>query len=270
MLHSKLKTTLAIAAMLIVLPGCSVMESLLPSDDDGPEDVTELGAAIERVYVDAELAQKHARTAVEAVEAITASNFQGHATQAYKEFVQFVEQSEDQSEQLDESVEDMKDAAETVFDKWADNLKLITNVEMRQASRRRMLETRDRYDAIVRAVEPMQASYVQVNKSLKDHVLFLGTDFNPGAIEQIRGAVRDLARQTQSFDREVETSLVAARNYVDASSLPVGAGQEETRALPVSGEREADEEKTVQPVDQPAGIAAQHVVDSKTDGNEDG
>jgi len=264
MLHSKTNTALAIAATLIFLPGCSLMEKIMPGGDDGPSDVSELSSAIERVYVDAELSKQRAQTAVEAVEAIVASNFQGEATQAYAEFVELVERSEEQSETLDESIDDMKDAAEQVFDQWADNIKMIVNVEMRQQSRRRMLDTRDRYDAIVRAVEPAQASYVEVNQSLNDHMLFLGHDFNPAAVEQVRGAVRDLARQTAEFDREIDTCLVATRAYVDASSLPVGAysQNEQPRALPVSGERET--EKTVA-ADAPAGIAAQNVVDGSDD-----
>ncbi len=262
MFHSK-TTTLAIAATLLFLPACSLMEKILPDDDGGIGEVSELSAAIERVYVDSELAKKRAQTAVESVEAIVASNFPGEASLAYTQFVELVERSEDQSEQLEDSVEEMKDAAEEVFDEWADQLKMIVNVRMRQQSRRRMLDTRDRYDAIVRAVEPVQASYVSVNQSLKDHVLFLGHDFNPAAVEQVRGAVRDLARQTADFDREVDTCLRAARAFVDASTLPVGANsQGEPRAVPVSGERESA--KTVGS-GAPAGIAAQHVVNGSDD-----
>ena len=226
-MSSTFAKSLVVAVLLVGLTGCQTMEDLyydvFGRDKGSPRQVSNLVGSIERVYVDSELAKERVQTAVVALQGIVASDFQGDAISAYAVFVQAVDRSEEQAEKLDETVKEMKDSAEPVFEQWQDDLKAITNVEMRQRSRKRLMATRERYDAIVSAVEPAQQSYEQVNKLLRDHALFLGNDFNPASVAHLQDEVRVVTKQTAELDRDFDACLVAARKYVDATALPASS-----------------------------------------------
>ncbi len=237
-MKSSFAKSVVVVGLLVGLTGCQTMEELyydvFGSDSGSPSQVSDLVGSIERVYVESELAKEKVQNAVVALQGIVASDFQGDAVSAYAVYVQAVDRSEEQAEKLEESVEDMKDDAEPVFERWQDDLKAITNVEMRQRSRKRLVATRERYDAIVAAVEPAGKSYEEVNKLLRDHALFLGNDFNPASVAHLQNEVRVLTKQTAELDRDFDACLVAARKYVDATALPASS---RPAALPTKQEQ---------------------------------
>ncbi|MCZ6787053.1 MAG: DUF2959 family protein [Planctomycetota bacterium] len=239
-MSSTFARTLVVVVLLTGLTGCQTMEDLyydvFGRESGSPSQVSDLVGSIERVYVDSELAKEKVQGAIVALQGIVASDFQGDAVSAYAIYVQAVERSEEQAEKLEGTVEEMKDAAEPVFEQWHDDLKAITNVEMRQRSRKRLMATRERYDAIVAAVEPAQHSYEEINELLRDHALFLGNDFNPASVAHLQEEVRVLTKQTAELDRDFDACLVAARKYIDATALPASsqpaAQQEQLRVGP--------------------------------------
>ncbi len=219
---------LVLAFCIAALPACEAIKNFnfdFLKSSGGPGHVNELVSTIERVYVDSEAAKERAHGAVNSLRAIVASDFQGDAVTAYGEFMTAIENSEEQADKLRDSIEDMKDSSDPVFDQWADDLKDISSVELRQRSRNRLMETRERYHAIVAAAEPALESYDAVNHSLRDHALFLGNDLNPVAVSEIQGEARALAKRVSELDGEFDACLKAARAYVESAALPVSAAQ---------------------------------------------
>ncbi|MHC4339570.1 MAG: DUF2959 family protein [Planctomycetota bacterium] len=214
-----LAKTLAAFALITSLGGCSFYNELF-EEQSRPGQVDDLVGSIERVYVDAELSKERSQAAVVALQAIVASDYKGDAMSAYAQFETAIERSEEQAETLHKRVESMKESAEPLFEKWTADLKKITSVNMRQRSRLRLMATRERYDAVVAAVEPTQATYDSVNKSLRDHALYLGHDLNPDSLALIRDDVRGLTQQVAELGKEFDECLVVAREYVDSAALP--------------------------------------------------
>src|SRR5262249_6264441 len=124
---------------------------------------------------------------------------------------------------LRSSVEPMKAAAGPVFEKWNTDLLSFTSPGMRQRSQARLEETRDRYQAIVVAVEPAESSLDTFNLGLRDIALFLGHDFNSQSVFAIQDDVRTLTDMAAELDTRLGNSLTAAQAYVQSSSLPVAA-----------------------------------------------
>ena len=241
---------LLIAFLSAGITGCAAFKEIFKKDEGGPGQVSDLVGSIERVYVNSELSKEKAHAAVAALRTLASAEYKGDALSAYAAFIAAIDVSEAQAEELRENVEDMQDAADPVFEQWFDDLKAITNVEMRQRSRNRLLTTRERYDAIVAAVEPALRAYDAVNQSLRDHALFLGNDLNPDSVSEIRGEVRALTGRTEELDREFDACLQAAREYVDSAALPTisAADEPDPFVVPVSG---ADrEEPRPQPEDR--------------------
>ena len=203
--------------------------------------MNDLVGSIERVYVDAELSKEKARAAISELESIAAADFEGDAMAAYGKLMVAIDASSKQADQLRASVEPMKASAKPVFDQWAKDLEEFSSPDMRMRSQVRLEATRQRYDAVVAAVEPAQATYDVFNQGLKDHALFLSNDFNPAALAAIQDDVKNLARLASDLERQLDESLLATRAYVETAALPMtrprAAMDDRARVEPVAGSR---------------------------------
>jgi hypothetical protein len=142
--------TLALCAAAVGLGGCSLFES----KRKGPGEVDDFGKSIELVYVNAEVSKGTVLTAIDALQGITATDYVGDAVEAYSEFVVAIERSEQQAQKLRDAVEPMKGRSAAVFEQWNKNLEAFSSPEMRARSQARLAVTRERYEAIVAAVDP--------------------------------------------------------------------------------------------------------------------
>lgn len=236
---------IALTLLLASVTGCAAISSafnsitdsiggLFSSDSDGgPGQVNELVGKIERVYVESEVSKEKMQAAVDALRAVSEGKFQGDPTTAYTTLVEAGKQSEEQAQKLRDNYENMQEAAEPFFEEWTENLKKYTNPDMRLRSQSRLAATRQRYEAIVAAVEPALIDYDTVNKGLRDYTLFLGHDMNPSALAEIQDGVNQLSQRAALASRSFDACLVAARAYVDASALPAQPDQPAGKAAAV-------------------------------------
>jgi hypothetical protein len=174
-------------------------------------------------------------SAVQALQAITAPDFKGDAVEVHKSLVDVVEASEDQADELRKSVEKMQAEAAPVFDQWTKDLEAYSNPEMRQRSQERLAAARERYDAVVAAVEPALVEYEAINQTLRDHVLFLSHDMTPAAITAIQNDIRSVAKEAARLDGVFNSGRAAATTYIESASQPKAAQKPEEKAVPVKG-----------------------------------
>jgi hypothetical protein len=193
---------------------------LFADQPGGLAQVDDLVGSIERVYVDAELAKSTVLTAVDRLRTIAAGEFTTDPVAAYHEFDEAVKRSTEQADMLRTSFAATERAGPPVFERWTADLDGFTNPQLRQRSETRLQTTRARYDAVVAAVRPALASCDAVNAELRDHVLFLGHDYNAGSIAALAGDVRTLAVRTTELTGRLDVCLAAARAYVDMAALP--------------------------------------------------
>jgi hypothetical protein len=218
--HRKSKA-LVCALLIAGLPGCQFVSGLFGDSHGGPSEVNDVVGSIEKVYIDAELSKDKMRTALNELQAIARAEFKPDATAAYARLVKAVEASEEQAGRLALTYRHMKDNAEPFFEQWTAKLKDYTNASMRLRSQSRLAATRQRYEAIVAAVEPGLIDYQEVNKGMRDYTLFLGHDLNPSSLAEIKEGVRALAARAGMAEKGFDACLVAVRSYVDNSALPV-------------------------------------------------
>ena len=219
----------AVALPLAACLGCAsiskTFNKAFSKQSEGLDQIDEVITRIEAVHVECELSKASLRDSVEWLCAIVAQDFGGSAVGAYDEFVDSVETSNERAEELQDAVAPMRKAAEPFFDKWEDDLWAFKSAEMRQHSEKRMNDARERYDAIVAAVEPAQDAYVSFNQNLDDIVLFLGNDFN--AASELEREVRALTRLAGDIDTNFDACLTAAEAYIDSAALPAMVEVEE-------------------------------------------
>jgi hypothetical protein len=206
---------LAIAA----LPGCQFVDDLI-SGNNGPADVDDLVASVERVSGELDASKTAMLAAIQSLQKVTAPDFQGDAVKAHKELVNAIEDSEDQTDDLRKSLERMQAEADPVFEQWTKDLEAYSNPEMRQRSQARLSAARERYDAVVAAVTPVLVECEAINQTLGDHALFLKHDMNPAALATIQDDVKKVAKEASELDPAFNSGKAAARAYVDAASQP--------------------------------------------------
>ena len=185
----------------------------------GPDKVDDLLSRIERVYVECELSQQSSRSALESLESLVSADFSGDPVTAYTRFLEAAESSKKQANSLKASIGPMKEAAVPFFDRWASDLAQFSSMDMRLHSQNRLTATRDRYEAILDAVEPAMSTYRAYNATLSDHVLFLSHDFNASAVAAIEGEVRALTDSAAELDILLGDAREAAQQYVRAAAL---------------------------------------------------
>lgn len=182
--------------------------------------VDDLVGCIERVHVETEVAKDIVRESVASLEALADHDFNGDAATAYTDFMGAIKRAERQSERLRGTVGPMKAASEPVFQQWANDLSGFSSPRMRHLSEQRLGTTRDRYNAIVSAIDPAQSAFEVFNQGMRDIALFLGHDFNPVAVAEIEQDIHALANLASELDGRFNTCLMAARTYLDTSAMP--------------------------------------------------
>jgi hypothetical protein len=182
--------------------------------------VDDLVGCIERVHVETEVAKDVVRESVASLEALAAHNFNGDVATAYTDFMAAIKRSERQSERLRSTVMPMKEASEPVFQQWANDLSGFSSPRMRHLSEQRLATTRERYNAIVAAIDPAQSAFEVFTRGMRDIALFLGHDFNPVAVSEIEQDIHALANLASELDGRFDTCLMVARTYLDTSAMP--------------------------------------------------
>lgn len=236
---ASLKKPVLLAALVLATTACESVSggvsgvsnffesSFSGKKKDGLVRVDELLLKIEQVHVETEVSKETVRESMRALRTLVAPDFGGDALGSYDAFVKAIEQGEKQAVALRKSVEPMEKTAEQVFSDWAKSLESFSNAEMRERSQLRLENTRERYEAIISAVEPAQWAFDALNRTLRDHALFLSHDFNATAVTELEGEVEGLMKHASQLDKRFDATLKAAKRYVRSTALRGQGGDDE-------------------------------------------
>ena len=209
----------SITLLLTAVVGLSACASV-SKEMDGLRDVDTLVNRIEHVHVETELAQARSHEALASLRTIVDPDFAGDSLASFGEFVDALERSEDQADLLRQSVKPMQKSADSVFERWSEDLDAFSSPAMRRRSEDRLETSRARFESVVAAHETAQAAIDAFNLGLRDHVIYLEHDFNPGSVAEIQDEVALLDQRIEGLDVDIAASLAASRQYVQASALP--------------------------------------------------
>jgi hypothetical protein len=213
------KTRHAAFVLAFCLPGCAYVSNFFSDDPRGPGEVNDLNGSIERVYVDAELARTNVRDSVASLESIAGGSLGEDPAATYAAFVERLDQSEAQAKRLRGSIGPMNSNAERVFKQWEQDLRAMTSPSLLQRSRARLDATRARYEQDRVAAESAHKELVEINRSMRDHALFLGHDLNADSLEAVKADVRKVAEDSGTLDASLARCMESARAYVAASAV---------------------------------------------------
>lgn len=211
------RTSLAFA---LLLSACAMGSDA----QKAPVQVEEMNAWIERVHIEAERSREAIADAFEGLNALAAGRFTNDpAPVVYARFVQAIDVAAENARRFRESVGPMLAVGEPVLAGRAEALEKIASERLRRRGEVRFAIDKERFEAIKKAAVPAQEQLDAFVQSLRDHALFLGHDLNAGAIDDIQEEVKEVAKHALELDRNLESTMAAARAYVEPSSLPVAA-----------------------------------------------
>ena len=102
---------------------------------------------------------------------------------------------------------------------------------MREHSAVRMEATRARYDTVLTTVGPAMELYRGFNASLRDHTLYLGTDFNEESVVLVEREIRVLFREAEALRADFIHCTETCRNYVRKATTRSQSASTERREV---------------------------------------
>ena len=211
---------LCVAALgLAALAGCATTKQKV-----GLADVDSLVARVEQVQLEPELAKEAVYDTILKMQPIFAVNFSGDTTEAFETFAKATTKCQSQANDLRAHVAPMRSAADVVFEEWTVKLEEFSNPKMRARSLARMEATRERYREVQKAAIAAQEGYDELNRSLRDIVLFLGHDFNAESVQDITEDAMQVRDQARSLGMVFDDCMAAAADYVAGAASRQGPG----------------------------------------------
>ena len=96
-------------------------------------------------------------------------------------------------------------------------IEAIASPEVRDLSRNRMMETREKYNAILMASNEAGGEVDTLFATLHDHVLFLGYDLNPSGVAALTEEATKLNEQADKLLASITEAVARVNEYIEAT-----------------------------------------------------
>ncbi len=210
--NSFFSQALAVSAAVLILAGCSSMYySTMEKVGVHKRDIL-----VDRVEAAQEAqsdAQEKFSSALE--EFATVVNIgDSDLKQAYERFNAEFEGAEQAADRVSERIDKVASVAEALFREWEKELDLYSNASLRQASKVRLQETRQRYATMLASMHRAEESMAPVLDAFRDHVLFLKHNLNAQAIGALKFEFASLKKDIDALIREMNASIESSQRFI--------------------------------------------------------
>jgi hypothetical protein len=124
------------------------------------------------------------------------------------------EASSRRAKQLSERIERVEKVAADLFEEWEEEIGVISDRGLRQASREKLRQTERRFATLSAAMERAERSTQPVLVKLNDQVLFLKHNLNAQAVGNLGREVKDIERSMQALMRAMSQSILEAESFI--------------------------------------------------------
>lgn len=142
-------------------------------------------------------------------------NFEGgELEETYEELNAAFQRCEAKAAAVGERIAAVEDVGEALFDEWQAELNQYTNAQLREASRRKMVNTRRQYDRLVRSMKRAENKIDPVLDAFRDQVLFLKHNLNARAVASLQTELRLVESDVAALIREMENAIAEADDFI--------------------------------------------------------
>jgi hypothetical protein len=120
----------------------------------------------------------------------------------------------DRSDSVHKRVKNVEEVAGALFSEWEKELKEYSSDQLRAESRRRLLETRVKFDDLFATLKRAEGSIDPVLVRLKDQVLYLKHNLNARAIASLKGESAAIQADIGRLIEEMNSAVKKADEFI--------------------------------------------------------
>lgn len=113
-------------------------------------------------------------------------------------------------------IKDVETVAGDLFTEWEKEIQEISTPSLRQSSKDKLRETRQRYDEMITALKRAESSMGPVLVRFKDQVLYLKHNLNAAAIASLKGESLDIQSEINKLLNDMNAAIAQADKFVKA------------------------------------------------------
>jgi chromosome segregation ATPase len=138
----------------------------------------------------------------------------GNLEKTYSKLKSDLDRCSSQAGDVRKRITDMDQVARDLFAEWEKEIGQFSNPTFASDSRRKLTETRARYQQLSSSLESAEATMEPVLKSLSEHVLYLKHNLNAAAIASMKGEATQINGQIDLLIRQMNNSIAEADAFI--------------------------------------------------------
>jgi hypothetical protein len=123
---------------------------------------------------------------------------------------------EERAETVGDRIAAVEDVGEALFDEWEAELAQYTSTKLRDDSRRKLDQTEQQYDRLLRAMHKAKAKIEPVLDAFRDQVLYLKHNLNAQAIASLQSELSSVETDVDALIRDMEKAIAEADDFIVA------------------------------------------------------
>ena len=153
-----------------------------------------------------EEAQEQFRSALEQFRSVVAFDG-GDLEDTYDSLNSEYENSVAAADDVKARIQAVRDVSEALFDEWQDELDLYSSQKLKQASKRKLDETKRSYQQMMTSMTQAEKRMEPVLSAFQDQVLYLKHNLNAQAIAAIRGEFKGIQSDIERLIRDMQQAI---------------------------------------------------------------
>lgn len=133
---------------------------------------------------------------------------------AYEKLNSEYEDSEKAAENVSERINKVESVADALFEEWEDELKLYKSSDLRKSSKRKLQETKIRYNKMIASMHRAEKSMEPVLRTFRDNVLFLKHNLNAQAIGSLRSEFSTLKGEIDGLINKMNVAIETSNQFI--------------------------------------------------------
>ena len=159
-------------------------------------------------------AQEQFSSALEELSALI--NFDGgELERVYEDLDAQFQASSEAATDVTNRIDKVESVAEALFEEWEQELTQYDNAKLKQASNKKLRETRLRYGEMLRAMRKAESTMQPVLTALQDNVLFLKHNLNANAIGALQGELNSIRSDVKSLIGEMNKAIKQSDQFIE-------------------------------------------------------
>jgi len=138
----------------------------------------------------------------------------GDLEKTYSEIKSDYDRCSSKADNVRKRIRDMNTVAEDLFTEWDKEIAQISTESLRDSSRQKLRDTRQRYDELYRALKRSESAMEPVLVRFHDQVIYLKHNLNAAAIASLKGESLDIQKEIGKLLQEMNAAITKADQFI--------------------------------------------------------